>query len=175
MSRPTVTLAALNAMDRDAFVAAIGHVFENTPWIVAATWSQRPFADLDALHGALCATMWNATPDEQLALIQAHPDLVGRAALAGTLGPESSAEQASAGLNRLTPEEIAEFTRLNTAYHDRFGFPFVICVRENKKHGILTGFSARLHNSRDEEIRTALGEIAKIVRLRLADRVVSDE
>ncbi len=118
--------------------------------------------------------MYHAPRERQIALIRDHPDLVGRAALAGTLTPESSSEQASAGLDRLSPEEIATFTRLNQEYHERFGFPFVICVRENKKEGILTGFTARLNNTREQEIRTALDEIAKICSLRLRDLVSED-
>jgi OHCU decarboxylase len=113
--------------------------------------------------------------EQQVALIQAHPDLVGQAALAGTLTPESTSEQASVGLDRLSPEEIATFTRLNQTYHGRFGFPFVICVRENKKESILAGFATRLHNSRQREIETALGEIAKIGWFRLRDLVHADE
>jgi OHCU decarboxylase len=166
-----MSLATLNTLDQAAFTAAIGHVFEHTPEIAAATWAQRPFASLEALHQALCATMYALPPEQQLTLIRAHPDLVGRAALAGSLGPESTAEQASAGLNRLAPEEVTEFQRLNAAYWERFNFPFVICVRENKKAGILAGFQARLGNSSTQEISTALGEIAKIAWLRLADTV----
>jgi OHCU decarboxylase len=171
MTRPTVSLEQLNSLDRAAFVAAIGHVFEDSPWIAEATWPQRPFGSLDALHQALCATVYAAGQEQQLALIQAHPDLVGRAALAGGLGAESSAEQAAAGLGTLSAEEIARFQQFNAAYRERFGFPFVICARENKKDSILAGFAARLPNSHEQEIATALGEIAKIARLRLADVV----
>ncbi len=109
--------------------------------------------------------------EQRIALIAAHPDLVGRAALAGTLTPASRAEQASAGLDRLEPEEIAMFADLNAAYRARFDFPFVICVRENKKAAIIAGLQARIRNERPAEIATALGEIAKIARLRLADLV----
>jgi OHCU decarboxylase len=118
--------------------------------------------------------MYGVTEDEQVALIRAHPDLVGRAALAGTLSSASTAEQAAAGLDRLTPDEIADFTRLNAEYQARFGFPFVICARENKKESILAGFSARLTNSREREIQAALAEIAKIGWLRLLDSVSAD-
>ena len=171
MDKKQWTLAAINALDRDTFVAVLGPLFEGSPWIAAETWPARPFADLDHLHRALCAVMYGAPVERQVALIQAHPDLVGRAALAGTLTPESTGEQAAAGLDRLTPDEIATFTHLNQAYRDRFGFPFVICARENKKAGILAGFAARLSNTRETEIATALDEIAKIARLRLWDRV----
>jgi OHCU decarboxylase len=165
------SLAEVNAFDRDTFVAALGGLFEGSPWIAAETWDMRPFADLNHLHRALCGVMYQAPVEQQVALIQAHPDLVGRAALAGTLTHESTREQAAAGLDRLTPDEIATFARLNQEYRDRFGFPFVICARENKKAGILAGFAARLPHSREAEIATALGEIAKIARLRLLDAV----
>ena len=99
---------------------------------------------------------------------------MGRAALAGTLTPESTDEQAAAGLDRLSPEEITTFTRLNMAYHDCFGFPFVICARENKKESILAGFATRLQHSRSREIETALDEIAKICWYRLRDTLLSD-
>jgi 2-oxo-4-hydroxy-4-carboxy-5-ureidoimidazoline decarboxylase len=171
MATPQGTLRAINALDRDGFVAALGGLFEGPPWIVAAAWDARPFASPEQLHQALCAVTDSAPVERQVALIQAHPDLVGRAAKAGTLGPASAGEQAAAGLDRLAPEEIARFNDLNQAYRERFGFPFVICARENKKETILAGFAARLRNSRDQEIRTALDEIAKICWLRLQDTV----
>ena len=119
--------------------------------------------------------MYNAPLEQRIALLQAHPDLVGRAALAGTLTQESTREQASAGLDALSPTEIATFTQLNASYQSRFGFPFVICVRENKKASILAGFTERLQHARQHEVETALGEVAKICRLRLRDLVVTDE
>lgn len=169
-----LTLQEINALDQESFVTALASLFEGSPWIVRQTWHARPFASLNDLHQALCEVMYRAPIDQQVALIQAHPDLVGRAALAGTLTPESTSEQASFGLDRLSPEEIATFTRLNQSYHDRFSFPFVICVRENKKESILAGFATRLHNSHSSEIETALGEIAKICWFRLRDSVHAD-
>jgi OHCU decarboxylase len=121
----------------------------------------------------MCAVVAAAGPEEQVALIRAHPDLVGRAARLGTLSPASTQEQAAAGLDRLDREEAAMFDRLNAAYTARFGFPFVICVRENKKTAIVDGLESRVRNDRATEIATALDEIAKIARLRLAD-VVTD-
>ncbi|HEV2655057.1 MAG TPA: 2-oxo-4-hydroxy-4-carboxy-5-ureidoimidazoline decarboxylase [Ktedonobacteraceae bacterium] len=168
-------LREINALDQERFVSALGSLFEGSPWIVRQTWQARPFQNLAQLHEALCSVMYHAPVEQQVALIQAHPDLVGRAALAGTLTPESTHEQASVGLNRLSAEEIATFTRLNQTYRDRFGFPFVICVRENKKESILAGFAARLHNSRQREIEVALGEIAKICWFRLCDLARVDE
>lgn len=134
---------------------------------------KRPFASVAELHRALCRTVADAGEDAQLALIRAHPDLVGRLALTGQLTPESTGEQASAGLDRLTPQEVELFQENNAAYQAKFGFPFVVCARLNKKEAILEGFTNRLQNSRPEEIQTALAEIGKIARLRLAD-IVSD-
>ena len=168
-SRPTV--ADLNAMDQDDFLAALGFLFEHSPWIVAAAATRRPFADRDDLHAGLVAVVRAAPLERQVALIQAHPDLAGRAAIAGELTAASTREQASAGLDRLTPEQYQRFHALNDAYRARFGFPFIIAVRENTRESILQSFEARLANERDAEVRTALEEIGKIVRLRLADAV----
>ena len=166
-----MTVDEVNALDRDAFVAAVGHVFEHSPWIAERAWERRPFADVDALHAALVAAMYAAAEGERLALIRAHPDLVGRAARAGSLTPSSTREQAGAGLDALSAEEVATFDRYNAEYRERFGFPFVICARENRKESILRAFPERLRHSRDEEVSTALAEIAKIARFRLLDVV----
>ena len=163
------TLSAINALDQADFVQALGPVFEGPPWIVVEAWSARPFTSVNQLHASLCAVMYAASEEQQVGLLRSHPDLVGRAALAGTLSPSSTSEQAAAGLDRLTPTEIELFTRLNQTYRARFGFPFVICARENKKESILTGFEQRLQNSRSQEITLALGEVAKIAALRLHD------
>ena len=163
----------VSSLSRTDFVSLIGPVFEHSPWIAEAAWEKGPFARLDELHRALCQTVAEARAEKQLALIRAHPDLVGRAALAGTLTAASTAEQASAGLNRLTPEEIALFQEHNHAYQEKFSFPFVICARLNKKETILSAFPVRLSHSREEEIKTALEEIYKIAYLRLKD-IVSD-
>jgi OHCU decarboxylase len=150
-------------------VRVVGPVFEHSPWIAEAAWVQRPFAGLEQLHGTMMRVVQSAGEEKQVQLIQAHPDLVGRAALAGTLTAESNREQASAGLDRLSAEEIAAFQNYNAAYRAKFGFPFVICARLNKKEAMLKGFETRLKNSREQEIKTALEEIGKIARLRLED------
>lgn len=173
MAKTPITLPHVNSLDQRQFVEALGSLFEGSPWIAEEAWRARPFTDIADLHHALCRVMYDAPTEQKLSLIRAHPDLVGKAALAGTLTPESTREQASAGLDNLTQEEVATFTRLNNAYHSRFGFPFVICARENKKESILSGFDARLHNSHEEEIQTALDEIAKIANLRLHDAVLT--
>jgi 2-oxo-4-hydroxy-4-carboxy-5-ureidoimidazoline decarboxylase len=171
--KPRHTIAELNTLSSDEFVRLIGPVFEHSAWIAEESWSKRPFSGLDKLHLRLCETVRTAGPDKQLALIRAHPDLVGKAALAGALTAASNSEQASAGLNQLTPDEIAAFQKFNQAYREKFGFPFVICARLNKKAAILNGFHIRLNNSREQEIQTALEEIFKIARLRLEDIVES--
>jgi len=157
----------LNGLSRDSFLERVGAVFEHSPWIAEATWHKRPFESLDALHQSLCDTVRKSQEQKQLELIRAHPDLVGRAALVGALTTSSTQEQSSAGLNKLSPEEVAVFQRYNQAYRDKFGFPFVICARLNKKEAILNAFPIRLDNSREQEIRTALEEIYKIAYFRL--------
>ena len=166
---PALNLPQLNSLSHDEFIRIVGPVFEHSPWIAEATWPQRPFASVEGLHRALCQTVADANEVQRLALIRAHPDLVGKLALAGQLTKESTGEQASAGLGNLTPEEVALFQQNNAAYMGKFGFPFVICARLNKKEAILNGFKVRLHNSREQEIQAALTEIFKIAELRLRD------
>ena len=117
-----MTLAELNGLDRAAFVRAIGHVFEHSPWIADATWARRPFRDLGHLHAELRATLHAAPREQQLALIRAHPDLAGRLAQQRKLTQESTREQASAGLDQLSAAELAEFQRWNDEYRRRFDF-----------------------------------------------------
>jgi 2-oxo-4-hydroxy-4-carboxy-5-ureidoimidazoline decarboxylase len=164
-----MTLAQLNSLSRDEFVRVVGPVFEHSPWIAEATWARRPFASVEAVHAALCDTVRTAGEAKQLALIRAHPDLVGKLALAGQLTKESAGEQASAGLDKLSPEEAQLFQSNNVVYQAKFGFPFVICARLNKKEAILNGFHVRLQNSRAQEMQAALTEIFKIAELRLRD------
>jgi OHCU decarboxylase len=173
--RPTIRQIA--ALDRDEFVARLGGLFEGSPWIAAEAWQTRPWPSREALHQALVAVVTRAGQDRQLALIRAHPDLVGRAALTGTLTKDSTAEQRAAGLHpdALTPGEIACFLEANAAYRQRFGFPFVICARENRKESILAGFANRLGHDRETEIATALREIARIAWHRLADLAADDD
>ncbi len=165
----SLTLSQLNPLSQPEFIRVVGPVFEHSPWIAEATWSKKPFADLVTLHRELCETVRSAGEEKQLALIRAHPDLVGKLALAGQLTKESTGEQASAGLDQLTPDEVALFQQNNAAYKNKFGFPFIICARLNKKAAILNGFAIRLKNSREQEIQAALGEIFKIAELRLRD------
>jgi 2-oxo-4-hydroxy-4-carboxy-5-ureidoimidazoline decarboxylase len=164
-----ISLAQLNSLSGAEFVSLIGPVFEHSPWIAETAWPRRPFRTVTALHQVMCAIVRSAGEEKQLALIRAHPDLVGRMAVAGQLTPESSGEQASAGLDQLMPAEVSQFQSNNAAYQSKFGFPFVICVRLNQKAAILSGFQSRLNHSREQEIQTALAEIFKIAELRLND------
>ncbi|MEM6902681.1 MAG: 2-oxo-4-hydroxy-4-carboxy-5-ureidoimidazoline decarboxylase [Pseudomonadota bacterium] len=155
-----------NRMDEAAFVERYGFLFEHSPWVVERAAKQRPFDDL---HAGLMAALYAADELEQLALIRAHPELAGKAAIAGDLTESSTAEQASAGLDQLTAEEYEQFHALNAAYRARFDFPFIICVRLTNKAGILQAMQDRLGNDRAQEITTALEQIGAIVRLRLGD------
>lgn len=156
----------MTGADKDAFVARHAALFEHSPWVVVRAAEALPFADV---HAGLMAAVNAASPNEQLALIRAHPELAGKAAIDRTLTEASTAEQASAGLDRLTPAEFDRFHALNAAYRDRFDFPFIICVRLTDKAGIVAAMEQRLANSRDIEIATALDQIGEIVRLRLED------
>ncbi|MEO5720953.1 MAG: 2-oxo-4-hydroxy-4-carboxy-5-ureidoimidazoline decarboxylase [Chthoniobacterales bacterium] len=158
-------LEDLNQAPREEFVREVGPVFEHSPWIAQRAAAGRPFASVDALFAALCAGVRAAAVEEKMALICAHPDLVTHAVLTR----ESQTEQASAGLRALSAAEARRFQEYNDAYRERFGFPFVICARLNKKEAILRAFPERLQNSREKEIDTALEEIYKIADLRLCD------
>lgn len=164
-----MTIDEINAMSEAAFIARFGFLFEHSPWIVEAAMTRRPFADLAAMETAMNAVIEDAGEDAQIALLRAHPELAGKAAMDKTLTDASAAEQASAGLDRLTPAEYATFHELNDAYRAKFAFPFIICVRLTDKAGILIAMRARLGNDRPGEIAAARGEIAKIVHLRLGD------
>lgn len=164
-------LARLNEAPESEFVDAAGFAFEASPWIAARAWERRPFESVDALHRAMVSVLDEASEEAQLTLIRAHPDLAGRVAREGRLTPASRSEQSSAGLDKLTQAERKRFDKLNGAYRERFGFPFVICVREHDKGSILDSLARRVLNESELEMRTALGEIAKIARYRLMDAV----
>jgi 2-oxo-4-hydroxy-4-carboxy-5-ureidoimidazoline decarboxylase len=163
------SLAEINRSDRTGFTALLGHLFEHSSWVAGDTWPRRPFRDAAQLHAELCATMRQASSERQFDLIRAHPDLAGRLAQQNQLTAASTREQASAGLNRLTAEELATFQSINARYRERFGFPFIICARLNACTAILTAMQSRLGNTPDTEFTTALAEIEKIARLRLDD------
>jgi len=141
-------------------------LFEHSPWVESRADARPSTGDR---HADLMAVVHDAAPEEQLALIRAHPELAGKAAVGGSLTEASAAEQASAGLDRLTLAEFDRFHALNAAYAKKFGFPFIICVRLTDKAGILAAMERRLANDRDTEIAAALEQIGEIVRLRLED------
>jgi 2-oxo-4-hydroxy-4-carboxy-5-ureidoimidazoline decarboxylase len=148
-------------------VAALGGVFEHSPWVAEAVADARPFAEIEALHAAMVAAV-AAAPDRHLALLQAHPELAGKPARAGGLGAASAAEQASLGLDRLDGRETERFETANARYRARFGFPFIIAVRgQRDRRAILAALEQRLESDRASEIATALAEIGKIARFRL--------
>jgi len=142
-------------------------LFEHSPWVEGRADARPSSGDRLA---DLMAVVREASDEERLALIRAHPELAGKAAIDRTLTEASAAEQASAGLDRLTSEEYERFHKLNAAYRARFDFPFIICVRLTDKAGILAAMERRLGNDRDAEIATAIGQIGEIVRLRLEDK-----
>lgn len=169
----TVSLESLNASDAASFIAALGDIYEHAPWVAQAVHGARPFGTLAALHDAMMSAVHSAPPDQQMALIKGHPDLAGKAARAGTMTDESKAEQASVGLDRLSDAEFAQFHRLNSAYRQKFGIPFIVCVRRHSRDSILQQFERRVQNSVTAETEAALGEIFRIAALRLDQRVVA--
>ncbi len=171
-THPPARIDRPSQMDRDTFVATFGGVFEHSPWIAerAHDLELGPAHDSAVgVHSALCRMFRSASAEERLGVLCAHPDLAGKLAAAKALTAESTAEQASAGLDHLTDEERATFTRLNTAYTDKFGFPFIIAVRDHDKAGIMAAFETRLQNDRDTEFTTACKQVERIARLRLED------
>jgi OHCU decarboxylase len=164
-----VTLAEINRLDREAFTIRLGALAEGSPWVAYGAWDFRPFSTALELVAGFRGAIARADADRQIELLQAHPDLAGRAALAGELTADSTREQAAAGLDRLSPGQYALFHARNDAYRARFGFPFVVCAREHTADSILAEFAARLAHDPDEELAIALDEVVKIVRLRVAD------
>ena len=164
---PALDLAALNAMDRDAFVATLGPTFENAPWVAASAWTKRPFASVATLHAAMLDVVRTTPVAQQLAFLCGHPELAGREAQAGTMTSESVGEQKTAGLDALTSAELAEMQRLNRAYRERHGFPFIIAVRANTKQQIFDAMRARVAKSTEAERNAALEQIGLITRGRI--------
>lgn len=166
------SLAEINRMDRAAFVAALGAVFEDSPWVADAAWESRPFADAATLRAAMTAIVREAGTERQRALILSHPDLADKATRPASLTAFSQTEQARAGLNELTEEEAQEQRTLNGVYRERFGFPFIMAVRFSRRPEILQAMRDRATNPPDVEFGRALEEIYKIAGFRLDDLVV---
>jgi 2-oxo-4-hydroxy-4-carboxy-5-ureidoimidazoline decarboxylase len=162
-----VTLADLNAASPQAFVAELGHVFERSPWVAERVCDSRPFASIEALHRTMVEAVDSASEGERLALLRAHPELAGKAAVAGQLTPASASEQAGAGLTQCTPEEFARLIGLNARYRAKFGFPFIVAVKGLTRAQIIGELSRRLYRDRGEELVEAHAQVARIARLRL--------
>jgi 2-oxo-4-hydroxy-4-carboxy-5-ureidoimidazoline decarboxylase len=169
------TLSDLNACSKDDFVAALANIFEYSPWIAEHAASVRPFAGVKQLFDAMKAALDRAPSELRLALIKAHPDLANKTQRAAGLTAESSAEQSSAGLDRLSDAEYVAFERVNNAYRAKFGFPYIICVRRHTKDSILRDFERRLPNDAKTEMQTSIEEICRIAALRVDQLVVSDD
>jgi len=166
------TLASLNSLDDAAFAAALDGIYEHSPWIAARAAPKRPFASLAALKLALQEVVDAASPDQRLALLRAHPELAGKAAIAGELTQESSSEQAASGLNLCSADEYARLQELNAAYNARFGFPFILAVkgptgRGLSRTGIIETFARRLKNAPAAELAEALRQVHRIAEIRL--------
>ena len=174
MSAEPISVAEVNGLTEESFVEHFGGVLEGSSTYAAQVARGRPFADVQEMVAAFAAAVWADSPGGQLALIRAHPDLAGKAAVAGELTPESAGEQRSAGLDRLTPGEYRRFQVSNAAYTARFGMPLVVCAREHTAASILDWAEERLSHTPEQERQTALGEIVKIAGLRLRDLVRED-
>jgi 2-oxo-4-hydroxy-4-carboxy-5-ureidoimidazoline decarboxylase len=166
-----VTLETLNTCGTAGFVRLLDGIFEEAPWVADRAAARRPFATVSALHDGLMAEVMQASERGRIAFVAGHPDLAGKAARAGAIAPASIEEQAGLGLDHLSEEEFARFEELNAAYRQKFGFPFVICVRRQTRDAVLDTFERRLGNDSSAELDAALAEIAFITRLRLVERV----
>ncbi|MFN3267065.1 MAG: 2-oxo-4-hydroxy-4-carboxy-5-ureidoimidazoline decarboxylase [Deinococcales bacterium] len=165
------TLEEVNAFSEQRFEVVFKNILENCPHYALKAAKARPFRDLAAMHAAFMAGVAADPLEQQLVLVRAHPDLAGKAAMAGELTEESSNEQKGAGLDRLSPLEYADFMRINAAYRAKFAIPYIVCVRENTKESILAAAPIRLAHDFETELSIALGEIAKIAKYRLLDLV----
>lgn len=162
-----MNLADINAADRAGFVAALGGIFEHSPWVAERAFDDRPFASVDALHGAMVATMRAAPRAGQLALIRAHPELAGRAMVRSELTADSTKEQSGAGLTQCTPAEYARLVDLNARYNAKFAFPFILAVKGYDRQGVIAEFARRFERDAEAEFDEALAQIARITRFRL--------
>jgi 2-oxo-4-hydroxy-4-carboxy-5-ureidoimidazoline decarboxylase len=168
----TLSLARVNAMSPGDFSRAFGAVYEHSPWIAERAFAHRPFRTMGDLHGAMKQAVMASSREEQLALLRAHPELAGREAKADQLTAHSRDEQRSAGLNALSPEEMARIAELNNAHAKKFGFPFIIAVRRATKSTIFSEFERRLASGVDEEMQACLEQVFLITELRVQDMVV---
>jgi 2-oxo-4-hydroxy-4-carboxy-5-ureidoimidazoline decarboxylase len=168
-------LADLNAAGANDFVAALGNIFEHSPWIAEQAAAKRPFSGIRPLFAAMIEAVDRAPREQRLALIKAHPDLADKTQRAAGLTAESTSEQNSVGLDRLSDAEYDAFERVNKAYRTKFGFPYIVCVRRHTKDSILRDFERRLPNDAKAEMQVSLAEICRIAALRLDQLVASDD
>jgi 2-oxo-4-hydroxy-4-carboxy-5-ureidoimidazoline decarboxylase len=169
------SLADLNAASQSDFIASLANIFEHSPWIAEQAAASRPFAGVRPLLKTMKLAVERAPQDKQLALIKAHPDLANKTQRAAGLTAESTAEQDSLGLDRLSDAEYEAFERVNNAYRSKFGFPYIVCVRRQTKDSILRDFERRLPNDAATEMKASIGEICRIAALRLDQLVASDD
>ncbi len=167
------TIEALNAMSVHEFTQVLGAVFEHSPWVAARAAGSRPFADVEALHQALCQQLAQASVAEQDAVIQAHPRLGARGRQRAQLTQSSSSEQQRAGLDACSDAQLSELLRLNELYLARFGFPFILAVRGHTPESILAALTQRLRHDRETERATAVQQINRIAGFRLAERIAA--
>ena len=164
-----MTINQLNTLTREEFVATVGWVFEHSPWVAERAWDGRPFRDVSHLHDVMKGEVERGNREEQLALLRAHPDLGTRA----RMSTASSGEQSGAGLDRLTPEEYRRLQELNTAYREKFSFPFIYAVKGSSKYDILRALEKRLQSAPEQEFREALNQVYRIALFRLAEAISS--
>ncbi|MNF79169.1 Uric acid degradation bifunctional protein PucL [compost metagenome] len=157
-------------LSREDFVKVFADIYEHSPWVAEKTFDlglDDSVDEVDGLHQRMADILLSANHEAQLALINAHPDLAGKAAIRGELTASSTAEQAGAGISECSAEEFARFTELNDAYKAKFGFPFIMAVKGSNRHQILAAFETRIHHAPEQEFQTALAEINKIALFRL--------
>jgi 2-oxo-4-hydroxy-4-carboxy-5-ureidoimidazoline decarboxylase len=168
-------LDELNACTQGDFVAALANIFEYSPWVAEQAFAARPFAGVNALFAAMKTAVEHAPQELRLALIKSHPDLADKTQRAAGLTAESTSEQNSVGLDRLSDAEYEAFERVNNAYRSKFGFPYIVCVRRHTKDSILSNFEQRLPNDAATETSTSIAEICRIAALRLDQLVISGD
>ena len=159
------TIEDLNELDEASFVELLGGIYETSPWVAERSWSDRPFDSLDNLHESMRSTVREAPEEKRLELLRAHPDLGERTEMTDA----SEAEQASAGLDSLSPDQYETFQRLNERYRERFGFPFIMAVKDESPDAIQAAMEDRIENTEAKEFRTALDQVHRIARLRLEE------
>lgn len=168
---PPLSIAEVNQLSFEDFIQKFGNVVEHCSLCAAAVWRNGPYSNIQNLSSAFNEFMDNLSMTGKEGILRLHPDLAGRLALTGALTQESTNEQASAGLGNMSPDEREKMSQLNLKYKEKFGFPFVICARQNEKEAILKGLEERLNNTVEQETLTGVNEVKKICHLRLLDIV----